>query len=136
MVRHIVRDGFRTMKQTRDGSHIAAMFRDDGVLAFSGDHMLGGERRGPAAVSAWFAQLFATFPDLAIDPLAVIVAGPPWATSVATRFSVTATLPDGARYANEGMQYLRLRFGRIVEDRLYEDTVKLVAALDIVRRRV
>lgn len=84
--------------------------------------------------AAWFAQLFAAFPDFAIEPLAVVVAGPPWATVAASRFRVAATLPDGNAYANEGMQFLRIRFGKIVEDRIYEDTTKLAAALASIAR--
>jgi hypothetical protein len=49
---------------------------------------------------------------------------------VATRFAVSATLPDGRPYTNEGMQYLRLRWGRAVEDYLYEDTKLLAAELE------
>jgi hypothetical protein len=51
---------------------------------------------------------------------------------VATRFLVSATLPDGGPYANEGMQFMRLRWGRVIEDRLYEDTQALGQAMDVV----
>ena len=36
----------------------------------------------------------------------------PGTAAVATRFRVTATLPDGRPYENEGMQFLRLRWGK------------------------
>jgi hypothetical protein len=49
---------------------------------------------------------------------------------VATRFRVSATLPDGRPYTNEGMQFLRLRWGKAIEDYLYEDTNKLAAELE------
>jgi hypothetical protein len=42
---------------------------------------------------------------------------------------VNATLPGGEAYENEGMQFLRLRWTAIAEDRLYEDTERLCAAL-------
>ena len=70
------------------------------------------------------------FPDLAIEPEAIVVNGPPWSITVATRFRVTATLADGEPYFNRGMQYLRLRGPRVLEDRLYEDTEILRAAIE------
>jgi hypothetical protein len=54
----------------------------------------------------------------------------PETRSVTTHFRVAATLPDGRPYTNAAMQFLRLRFGRVVEDRIYEDTQRLAAALD------
>ncbi len=49
----------------------------------------------------------------------------PWNTVIATRFSIQASLRDGRLYRNAGMQYARLRWGRIVEDHIYEDTQTL-----------
>ena len=36
---------------------------------------------------------------------------------------------DGSVYQNDVMQFLRLRWGKVVEDHLYEDTYKLVNEL-------
>ncbi len=117
-----------------DASHIVTQFAHDANLRFAGSHALGGERHGRADIAAWFARLFELFPDIVFTPLPVVVEGWPLATTVATRFRVNATLPNGTPYANEGMQYLRLRFGRILEDRIYEDTAQLEAALATIAR--
>jgi ketosteroid isomerase-like protein len=85
-------------------------------------------------VRALFERIFRLFPGISIEPVAIAVNSWPWNTLVATRFTVRADLPDGSRYRNEGMQYLRLRFGKIVEDRLYEDTKALVDALAVLAR--
>jgi ketosteroid isomerase-like protein len=45
---------------------------------------------------------------------------------------VSATLADGRPYANEGMQFMRLRWGKVLEDRLYEDTQAVARALDMI----
>ena len=90
---------------------------------------MGGELHGREAVAQWFARVSRLFPDLRVTPLQIVVNGPPWRTTVATRFRVTASLPGGAAYRNEGMQYLRIAWGHIVEDRLYEDTDVLKDAL-------
>jgi ketosteroid isomerase-like protein len=114
-----------------DYEPVVRRFVDDGVLEMKGDHALGGERRGRDAVEAWFAATWTRyFPGLQVLPLDVVVTGPPWNTRIATRFDVRATLPDGTDYRNQGMQYLRLRWGRVLEDRLYEDTQRLAAALE------
>ena len=132
IVRRIVRDGFAKMSSTHDAAPIVAQFADDGVLSFVGTSAIGGEHRGKQAIARWFARLFELFPDFKLEPLAVVVEGWPWDTRVATRFAVSATLPDGSPYTNEGMQFVRLRFGRILEDRIYEDTARLERALAIV----
>ena len=48
---------------------------------------------------------------------------------VATRLSITAPRSDESDYRNEAMQFLHLRWGKVVEDRLHEDTYKLVNEL-------
>ena len=51
--------------------------------------------------------------------------GWPWNTLIATRLSIAAPRADGSTYQNEAMQFLRLRWGKVVEDHLNEDTYKL-----------
>jgi ketosteroid isomerase-like protein len=104
-------------------------FASDAILKFPGDHAFAGTFEGRAAIRGWFKRLHETFPDFRLEPEAILVNGFPWDTVVATRFTVTATLPNGNPYVNTGMQFLRLRWGRIVEDVLYEDTQHLAAVL-------
>src|SRR5205823_5269649 len=87
---------------------------------------------GPALVRQWFERVFRLFPDIRLEPKAVVVMGPPWRTLACTRFGVRGTLPDGRSYTNEGMQFLHLRWGKAVEDRLFEDTAVLVDALQAI----
>jgi ketosteroid isomerase-like protein len=123
---------YRTFKRLSAGDceRVVSQFDPAGVFVFSGSHVLGGERRGPADVRRWFEEAFELFPGLQLEPQAVLVNGWPWNTVVATRLAIRATLRDGREYRNEGMQFLRLRWGRIVEDRIYEDTQKLVEELE------
>ena len=112
-----------------DQQAVVRAFAPDAALSFAGDHALAGTFEGRDAIQEWFRRLFRCFPDLTLDPEKIVVEGFPWDTSVATRFRVRATLPTGARYTNEGMQLLRIRWGRVVEERLYEDTQALSTAL-------
>jgi ketosteroid isomerase-like protein len=128
IVRSRVRQAYRNISagQYRE---VVRTFAPDVVFSFHGEHAMGGELHGVEAVSSWFERVYRLFPGLQLEPLAIVVDGPPWNTVVATRFTVRAELPDGVPYRNEGMQYLRLRFGKAVEDHLYEDTAALDRAL-------
>jgi ketosteroid isomerase-like protein len=120
IVRRIVRATFAKMSA---GDHMAAarMFTDDGCFRFPGSHELGGDYRGKADVQGWFERAWSMF-DFDFQVLDVVVSGTPWNTRVGTRFNVVVTAHDGTRFANRGMQYVRLAWGKIVEDEIYEDT--------------
>jgi ketosteroid isomerase-like protein len=131
IVRHIVRKGFRDLSAGNYEQPLR-QFHSQVVLSFAGSTAISGEHYGVEAARAWFAQLFSFFPGIQFVVHKVIVQGGPWNTYVATRFSLTAPYPDGHSYKNEGMQLLHLRWGKVMEDRLYEDTQKLAYEL---RRR-
>lgn len=124
IVRRIIRSGFRALS-AGDYEQVLRLFHPQITFAFAGTSPLGGERTGVEAVRAWFQQLYASFPGIQFTVHQVIVQGWPWNTLVATRFSLAAPRLDGSVYGNEGMQLVRLRWGRVVEDRLYEDTHQL-----------
>ena len=129
IVRAIVRRAYADLSAGKTEG-VARQFREDAVFRFSGTHALGGELRGRKAIGEWFACLQRLFPGLKLTPLDIVVNGAPWATTVATRFRVDAMLPGNEPYENEGMQFIRLCWGSIVEDRLYEDTALLREALE------
>ncbi|GAC1529758.1 MAG: nuclear transport factor 2 family protein [Thermoleophilaceae bacterium] len=128
-VRRRVRRGFELLS-TGQLDTLMAGFADDSVLAFPGEQSFGGEQRGADAIRAWFDALLRLFPDFRVEPGRILVEGGPWHTRVATRFDIHATLPDGASYRNEGVQLLDLRWGRVREDRLFEDTARPAVALE------
>jgi ketosteroid isomerase-like protein len=135
IVRRIIRSGFRALS-AGDYEQVVRLFHPHITFVFAGTSPLGGERHGVEAVRAWFQQLYVYFPGIQFTVHQVIVRGWPWNTLVATRFSIAAPGIDGGAYDNEGMQYVRLRWGRVVEDRLYEDTHKLEQELQQRRTRV
>ncbi len=81
--------------------------------------------------AAWLERVAAVFPDLRFTVADVAVAGWPWNTRVAVRLLITATLADGSAYRNEAAQWIRLRWGRMVDDWVLEDTAALNAALSV-----
>jgi ketosteroid isomerase-like protein len=110
-----------------DVSTIVRMFADDAVLAFPGTSSFAGEHRGRDEIESWFSRFLALRPNLMVHDVAV--AGPPWNMRILFRFSDSIAIPGGGRYENEGMEYLRIRWGKAREQRVYLDTEK-VAELD------
>ena len=124
-----VRQGFREMSK---GNYQAALalFAEDVYFSFSGDHAMGGECHTKAQVTQWFERLYRIFPGVQFEVRSVAVSGWPWNTTATTQFTVRATLRDGQPYENRAIQFLRLRWGKIVEDVIFEDTHKLVLTLN------
>jgi ketosteroid isomerase-like protein len=124
VVKRIVR---RTFKRLSAGDYepVVKQFGPRSRFLFAGDHALGGERHGQDEVREWFRLMQRLFAGIRIEPQTVVVNGWPWNTVIATHLSISATRPGGRQYRNEGMQLLRLRWGRVVEDLIYEDTLKL-----------
>ncbi len=124
IVRRIVRRSFRALS-AGDYEQVVRQFHPHVLFSFAGPAPLGGERSGVGAVREWFQRLYSYFPGIQFTVQQVLVQGWPWNTLVATRLSIAAPRLDGSMYENEAVQFLRLRWGQVVEDRLYEDTFKL-----------
>jgi ketosteroid isomerase-like protein len=120
IVRAMARRAFRLLSAGRVEEFLQ-VFDDHSRFWFVGDHVFGGERVGRDAIRPVIEEMHHRFRDLDIRPRRILVNGWPWNTTVATALDVRATTLDGAPYRNHGMQLLVLRWGRVVEDRVYED---------------
>ena len=127
IVARIVRRAFAAFNRG-DATRALARFADDVHFRFAGDHALSVDTRSRDEARRWFARLFALLPSLRFTVHDVLVRGWPWNTIVLTRFSDESLL-DGAPFRNHGTQYLRLRWGRVVEDHILVDTQLLAAKL-------
>jgi ketosteroid isomerase-like protein len=121
----------RAFRDLSAGNHEAVLnqFSPDIHFLFEGDHALGSELHSLNAVRGWFQRVFRLFPGLQFKVKQVIVSGWPWDTTAATRLQVEATLRNGQHYQNSVVQFVRLRWGRVIDDYLLENTQKLVAVL-------
>ncbi len=108
---------------------VASTFHPDVRFQMVGDHALGGQLVGRDQVIQWAGRLARIFPTLKIEADSIHVAGLPWDMVIMARFHVSASLPDGTAYENRGLQWLHIRLGRVVEDVLMEDTIRLTDAL-------
>lgn len=129
IVERVIRDGFQRLS-SGDCEPIVGKFLPDTAFHFVGHHALGADLHDVAAIRRWFERLLRLFPGIQFEVRDVKVSGMPWNTLVVTQLGIRATLPDGQSYRNDALQVVRLRWGRIVEDIVYEDTSVLVRALE------
>jgi ketosteroid isomerase-like protein len=106
-----------------DTAALLRSFAPDAHLVFPGDNSFSGDHRGKEAIGAWLERFAALHPRFTIHDVGV--AGTPWNMRVFFRFSDQIALPGGGGYANEGMELMRLRWGKIREQRVYLDTEKV-----------
>ncbi|HKG50833.1 MAG TPA: nuclear transport factor 2 family protein [Actinomycetales bacterium] len=88
------------------------------------DHAFGGTFRTREEVSAHFDLLFRLLPAVEFSVRDVLVSGCPHSTAVVVRVGIVAPLPDGSMYANELVQQLRLRWGKVTSVRALVDNVR------------
>jgi ketosteroid isomerase-like protein len=119
LVGFLVRRGFRKLN-AGDTSGALDMFAPDAHFVFPGRHSFAADLSDPEQIRAWFERFVGLSPHFEI--VDVIASGPPWNMRVGVRFSDRIALPDGREYRNEGMQYVRLRWGRVRLDRIFLDT--------------
>ncbi|MGF6887444.1 ketosteroid isomerase-like protein [Nocardia sp. GAS34] len=129
IVRFLVR---RTWRRTGSGDHDAAvsMAAPDVHFRFLGDTPLGADVRGREAFRDWFTRFDRLLPGVRLELVDVVAGGWPWNTKVAVHLRASATLADGTPYRNTAMQWITLRWGRLVDDLVLEDTLTLQRALD------
>ena len=106
----------------------------DVTFRFVGDTPLSATLQGAGAFERWFADAATRLPGLRFELRDVVVAGWPWDTRVATRLDVSMPLPDGTTYRNEAAQWARLRWGRMVDDWVLEDTAAVNALFERLER--
>ena len=128
IVRRQIQTSFAHLNQ-HNYQPVVASFTSAIQHSFAGDHALGGTRHSQASARKWYERLFRLFPDLKFNLQNIVIAGLPGDTRIAVQFRVELTPPEGGYYFNDVAQFIRLKWGRIVEISLYEDTDKLVHLL-------
>jgi ketosteroid isomerase-like protein len=126
-VRALLRRNVRSL-MAGDPAPLVAMYADDAVLEFPGEHSWGPVYRGRAEIEGFLRRFLAA--GLRGEVVDIFVAGPPWATRIAVLFDGWARDADGVKvYDNRSVIVLTTRLGKVVRERVYEDTQK-VAAFD------
>ena len=118
----------RTLRSLREGNFepLFSTYADDIRFVFPGHNSWAGEFRGREEVERWVRRVYQV--GLRLEPLEMLVVGPPWDTTVCLRFTDTCTAPDGTIvYTNQGMIFGKIAWGKITSYELHEDTEKVVA---------
>jgi uncharacterized protein (TIGR02246 family) len=111
-----------------DPGPLLKMYAPDARMTFPGESTWGRTYRGRDEIEGFLRRFLAA--GLRGEIRDVFVAGPPWATRIALRFDDWAHDDAGTKvYENRAVIVLQTRFGRVVEEHVYEDTQK-VAAFD------
>jgi ketosteroid isomerase-like protein len=95
---------------------VVAMAAGDVEFTFPGDNSFAGTFHGKQQLDSWLRRFASLSPEFHIHD--VLVAGMPWNTRVALTFSDAI----GDDYRNRGMEYLRLRWGKVKQVEVYLNT--------------
>lgn len=112
-----------------DYEAVTATFDPLLIHSFAGSSALGGMRHSRSTAQLWYQRLFRLFPDIRFSVKNVVISGLPWDTRVAVQFRVDLSEPDETAFYNEVAQFLQIKWGRITQMYLYEDTDKLAGLL-------
>jgi ketosteroid isomerase-like protein len=107
-----------------DPAPLLAGYADDAVLVFPGRSSWSGEHRGKGAIGAFLDRFVAV--GLVGETHDILVNGPPWRTRVCVLFTDRALDGEGTVvYENRAALFGRIRWGKIVFQEDFEDTVKV-----------
>lgn len=99
---------------------------DDVHFVYLGDHPLATDLHGADAMRDWLRnELFRRLPGLRFEVEDILVEGGPWSTRMATRYAAKRN----GELVYRGVQFTRIVWGKLVEERVLPDTGALSAAL-------
>jgi len=93
----------------------------DVSFRFPGNSSFGASLSGREALGSWLARFRSLDPRFEIDDVAV--SGAPWDMTVAVRFHDAI----GDDYRNEGVEWIRMRWGRVQSLDVFLDTERIQA---------
>jgi ketosteroid isomerase-like protein len=102
----------------QDGLMMAAT-APDVTFRFPGSSSFAATLTGREAVREWLARFMAFSPRFEIRD--IVVSGPPWNMTVAVRFQDAI----GSDYQNEGVEWLRIQWGRVRSLEVFLDTERV-----------
>ncbi|MDZ4234586.1 MAG: nuclear transport factor 2 family protein [Dietzia sp.] len=96
-------------------------------FVYFGDHPLATELHGADAMRNWLrTELFGRLPGIRFEVEEILVEGGPWSTRMATRYVAKR---DG-KLVYRGVQFTRIAWGKLVEERVLPDPKALSVALE------
>jgi ketosteroid isomerase-like protein len=110
-----------------DFDQVLAQFRPDCELVFVSPTALGARLSGQEDVRRWFERFRRLLPDPSFDVQRLVIRGPVWDQRIAAHVTIRSRVA-GEPYENQFAQFLTLRWGKVLEDLILEDTATWEAA--------
>lgn len=129
IVKQLVKKSFGLVNERRFDELVKSMTLNV-RHSFAGDHALGGVRNDQAAVRVWLGRLARVMPNLHITVNHITVKGLPHNTLAIVRWTATTTLENGGPYVNKGVHFITLKWGKVTELDVYEDTLAVYNGLE------
>jgi hypothetical protein len=113
-----------TMSESRRSRTSPRRYADDVRFVFPGRSSWAADLRGKDEVERWVRRFVRV--GLQLEPHKILVAGPPWDTTVCLRFTDEATASDGTIvYSNQGTIFAKIAWGKVTYYEVNEDTQKV-----------
>src|SRR6516164_5118041 len=110
-----------------DFDQVLRQFRPDCELIFVSRTALGARLSGRAGLLRWFERFGRLLPDPQFEVIRFVVGGPAWDQRIAAHVIIRSRVA-GEPYQNQFAQFLTLRWGKVLEDLILEDTATWEAA--------
>jgi ketosteroid isomerase-like protein len=120
--------GLRALERG-DLDALLTQFDDRCHLRFVGDTPLGADLRTRHEVREWFSRFLRLLPDRTFEIQRLVVSGAPWKLRLASHVVIRGTV-NGEPYENQFAHFLVLRWGRVIDDLILEDTQTWAAACE------
>jgi ketosteroid isomerase-like protein len=104
-----------------DFDHVLTQFRPDCEFVFVSRTALGARLSGRADLRRWFERFRRLLPDPLFDVQRLVIGGPVWDQHIAAHVIIRSRV-SGEPYENQFSQFLTLRWGKVAEDLVLEDT--------------
>ena len=112
--------GLRALERG-DVDTLLQSFAGDCTLTFAGDSPLGAKLSKPAELRSWFERFGRLLPNPRFEIRRIVISGPPWNQRLASHAIIRSSI-DGEPYENQFCHFLHLRWGKVVDDLIVEDT--------------
>jgi ketosteroid isomerase-like protein len=110
-----------------DFDQVLSQFAPSCELIFVSRTALGARLSGKADLLRWFERFRRLLPDPLFDVQRLVIGGPVWDQRIAAHVIIRSRVA-GEPYENQFAQFLTLRWGKVVEDLILEDTATWEAA--------
>ncbi|GIG61067.1 hypothetical protein Lfu02_54390 [Longispora fulva] len=100
---------------------LLAQFAADCTLTFVGDTPLGARLSGQHDLRRWFERFARLLPAPRFEIRRLVIAGPPWRQRLTAHVQIRGTVA-GQPYLNQFAHFLTIRWGKVTDDLVLEDT--------------